>query len=408
LFLFLFLFFWSGDFARLGSSTADMTLVQLHLITRHGARVPFGTEQIPNNRANWSCFLRPLGTTTVSESDSVPVPGVLYRTKYIPNRETLQGNCAQGQLTAVGGKQHLLLGTKFREVYIEQLGFLDKNLTLKQLYVRSSDSPRTRQSAINFLTGLYPPVTPSNSSTALDLNTLESEVETLMVSNHCPKLVQLCNEVQQTDQWKAKVVSMNSLAAYLQKTWNSSSLPWWPGIWGNLESRQAENISYPIGITPEIRSQITAFVNWEITQMYSDKQRQILGIGRFLAELVQPMQSLVKNADNVTSPKFYFYSAHDTTIALVLSSLEAFDGQWPGFASNLAFELWNYSNSSAYNVRMLYNGNVVKLPACDFAEFCSFTRFSSWIQQFIPTNWQKQCETNGKVQPINSETLFLC
>ena len=63
------------------------------------------------------------------------------------------------------------------------------------------------------------------------------------------------------------------------------------------------------------------------------------------------------------------FSAHDTTVVPILTSLGAYDGNWPDYASYVAFELWSggWSSSSSLSgttdeeprVRVIFNGKPI-------------------------------------------------
>ena len=52
------------------------------------------------------------------------------------------------------------------------------------------------------------------------------------------------------------------------------------------------------------------------------------------------------------------YSAHDTTLSVLMSALGIWDETWPPFGADIRLELWQ-SKSKNHFVRILYNGKVV-------------------------------------------------
>jgi hypothetical protein len=61
------------------------------------------------------------------------------------------------QLTARGFEQQVSLGESLRQLYVHEHELLPKKLHAADVYVRSTDVPRTRESALGMLRGLYPP-----------------------------------------------------------------------------------------------------------------------------------------------------------------------------------------------------------------------------------------------------------
>lgn len=61
-----------------------------------------------------------------------------------------------GQLTERGRSQHLALGAALRKRYVQDLGFLPSTLDSEAVWVRSTNVPRTIQSAQSLIDGLFP------------------------------------------------------------------------------------------------------------------------------------------------------------------------------------------------------------------------------------------------------------
>jgi hypothetical protein len=60
------------------------------------------------------------------------------------------------QLTARGFEQQVALGEVLRQLYVLEQGLLPRRLKEEDVWVRSTDVPRTRESALGMLLGLYP------------------------------------------------------------------------------------------------------------------------------------------------------------------------------------------------------------------------------------------------------------
>jgi len=66
------------------------------------------------------------------------------------------GDCADGQLTARGAQQHATLGESLRARWIRDLALVDPTPKAAALSLRSTDIPRTRESAENLVASLLP------------------------------------------------------------------------------------------------------------------------------------------------------------------------------------------------------------------------------------------------------------
>jgi hypothetical protein len=54
---------------------------------------------------------------------------------------------------------------------------------------------------------------------------------------------------------------------------------------------------------------------------------------------------------------------------------------WPPYASNLIFEVWRDSTDSEAYVRVLFNGQVMKLPGCGLRELCPLEAYVEFMQK---------------------------
>ena len=81
--------------------------------------------------------------------------------------------------------------------------------------------------------------------------------------------MQHCNDVQATSTWAAHVQDSMPLTNYLETLWNTTSLPWWVGLWDNFEARDAQGISLPTGVTKNTVDQVIDVALWEMTALYA-------------------------------------------------------------------------------------------------------------------------------------------
>ncbi|KAF9940542.1 hypothetical protein BGZ70_006324, partial [Mortierella alpina] len=97
-----------------------------------------------------------------------------------------------------GSAQTKQVGTHLRAIYVDQLRFLPRDLNPGDLYVRNTYIWRTRESAANFLTGLYPHNRRKDDA-VLVMNTYPESIETLVLNRSaCPRLRQLFEGFAQT------------------------------------------------------------------------------------------------------------------------------------------------------------------------------------------------------------------
>ena len=121
----------------------------MQLLHRHGDRTP--VHSLPGflENVSWNCSDSVL--EDVAENDSLKL-----RKVYFEGRQALRGNCMLGQLTKRGEEQLRQLGRSFRELYVEKLKLMPREMDQELMLLRSTDVPRTIRSAYHFLSGLYP------------------------------------------------------------------------------------------------------------------------------------------------------------------------------------------------------------------------------------------------------------
>ena len=135
---------------------ADMALVMAVVVARHGDRTPANilphegeitwedcgdarTDTIPSSKAPFSGF-----------AYSQPPPSSPYASGL------WRGSCTDGQLTARGAQQHSTLGANLRARWIDEFKLIDAVPPPAHLSFRSTDYPRTRESAENMIGSLLP------------------------------------------------------------------------------------------------------------------------------------------------------------------------------------------------------------------------------------------------------------
>jgi len=166
---------------------------------------------------------------------------------------------------------------------------------------------------------------------------------------------------------------------------------------------------------------------------------------------VTPPGNEVANGGHI---RFGLSGCHDTTLAAVLTSMGAFEGEhWPPYSSHIAIELFRERNPSnaptvqtstkgspswwsamfgpaksiltpnpssrtplsqlsitekqtldGYYVRMRYNDRVMTVPGCkavgshykDDESLCTLEAFKEVADKFTPQSWKRECKMNLK------------
>lgn len=84
--------------------------------------------------------------------------------------------------------------------------------------------------------------------------------------------------------------------------------------------------------------------------VYSLEMRR-LKAGPLIANIVNEMESKSEGELNET---FHFYSGHDTTISVLLTALDLYDGIPPPYSTSVIFELRQKDKDYVVTVRMIH------------------------------------------------------
>lgn len=180
----------------------------------------------------------------------------------------------------------------------------------------------------------------------------------------------------------------------------------------------------------------------------------MLGIGGLAGDVVSRMVERTRLSPHPVSGqsskeefhdvKFALSGCHDTTLAALLSSLGAFQGEpWPPYTSHIAIELFKQKDGSTsplpalttktgwwsslfgaakasapspraaiselpesekqklegWYVRLRYNDRIMSVPGCrpvgkhygNDESICTLTAFKSVVDKYTPKNWKNDC-----------------
>ena len=280
-----------------------------------------------------------------------------------------------GQLTAQGMQQEYKMGMKFRQKYIEQSHLLPEHYEYGSMYIRSTDYARTLMSAESLLMGLYPPGT-GPSIKANSLPALPNAFQPIPIFSAPPQfddiiVQQISNKerlklmeqyVYSTTDWKKK----NNELKDKYSLWTTltgikiEGLDDLQLLGDTLYIHQIHNAPMPEGLNSKDIETIINNSNWAF--MAEQKPLQIACA--YSTKLATNIANyLNKGSQKKSKLRYVLLSAHDTTIASILSFFGSPLEQAPPYASNINFSL--YENSpNYYTVVITYNGNSVFIPAC--------------------------------------------
>ncbi|ORX96887.1 phosphoglycerate mutase-like protein [Basidiobolus meristosporus CBS 931.73] len=393
----------------------DMELKHVQVIVRHGDRTPISIlPQQAEHNVFWNC------TDETPEYNHLKLYGsnsneiynqILDNAAFNPYaKEYLLGTCMTGQLTPKGMRQKEHVGKELRKIYVDKLGYLPKSLNKrnlkKSIFVRHTEKTRTKHTAISLVSGLYP----SNKlkgKLAIPFYTLPEHIETMLSQpGQCPRLSKIqkdmLNEPSYNEYWDGQQETKKKMDAILQ-TENTPAYQTKSLVRYMDEFRPLACNNFPLPcnlnnksecITNEMAVQSYVGNDFEATWTMRDSplaaEANRLGIGLFLSELRQSILDSIKDCKK-TPAKMEIFSGHDTTVQPLLGVLKAEDFRWPPYASNLIVEVWQEKRSDKAYIRILFNGEVLKSPVCDFS-LCPLETFMKLADQYIPKNFVEECK----------------
>lgn len=321
------------------------------------------------NGANWSPLQWRRRLETFGDDDGPAIAS--------GPRGEVDAVCNLGELTDKGRETTWNLGQRLRHLYVDQLHFMPPFINdADAIYLRATPIPRALESLQQAFWGMYPSKTRSASFPPITIVTRAPADETLFPNDsNCRRFAQLSRAFAQrtADRWNT-----TSEMDYLNKLISN---------WMPESSKRVAVDSHPrlSGIMDTINSTLAHGPETRLPkEFYDDKGRAIidkigveewfsgyqesreyraLGIGGLMGDVVTRMVGSVEHKGNGGSVeiggndgsladgkggkpiKLALSGCHDTTLAAVLTSLGAFQGEaWPPYTSHIALELFRKGN----------------------------------------------------------------
>eukprot|EP01133_Synstelium_polycarpum_P003485 gene3485-3980_t len=369
-------------------NTAGMTLQFVQILVRHGDRTPlYNPLTVPND--TWNCSLSYYMLPSLQDTEVMDTPSRMFRKTYLPNRNYWPGNCSDGQLTQLGFEQHLQVGSVFRELYVNKYQLLSPTLDLSEIWVRSTDVPRTLQSAQAEITAMYPPSAAGGASSidVVEIHTMDSYYENMSPNTDlCPALNNLYQNITTEQAYISFVTKMSSVQQQIMTALElTGSAPDWSSFMDLFFAIQCHDFELPAGIDQSIVDSAYQAAIWEMEYQLSFPMIARLGMSTFLEEIVDNFR--MKMDGNITQ-KLMFFSGHDDSVGPFVN-LFGFLNEWPPYASHVELELWTDSNND-YFLQFKYNGVVHTLPGCS-GVMCPIDTFFNLAYEILIPDYYDAC-----------------
>ncbi|CAD8189018.1 unnamed protein product [Paramecium octaurelia] len=385
-------------------------LVLSQILWRHGARTPL--------HCNWKC------------------------------EEFEQQGLLNGYLTATGMRQHYVLGQWLRKRYIEDQKFLSQNYNEAEIYIESTDVNRTIMSALSNLQGMYPMGTgpkvnpnldhsyllPPNEITFEDMGNEAIPGLLQVVPVHvrekkadiylrgydpvaCPRNEEIINSnVNSKLYHEINLKSQPLILDLAEQLGIDASLLNITNLYeyqDTFDSCEFNGYSLPkLKESTKAQMKLLQYLYFSLEHNIDFDQARLLATP-FFTKVLDNMENVL---NKLTKHKFRIFSAHDTTVELILNALNLTTVEclkqvyfkqevsnknciytFPGYASNIIFELYKKQGlEDQYYVQVLYNGTV--MPICNNKYKCDYEEFTSIIQFQNVKNYEEECWITPKSQ----------
>ncbi|XP_057694952.1 2-phosphoxylose phosphatase 1 isoform X1 [Corythoichthys intestinalis] len=426
-----------------GHIPADYKLLSVQVMIRHGDRYPLYT--IPKTkRPAINC------TLSISRNPSHPLLGAFISHMGLGGRGHWESTlaslprlpnhspCEMGDLTQTGVVQQLRNGKILRQAYAPH-SFVPSDWSPQQVWVETTGKSRTLQSGLAFLYGFLP---------EFDWKklTVHHQWSTLFCGSacDCPARNRFLEE-EQRRQYRLRVADEELERTYADMA-STLGIPTRNLRVANpidsLLCHLCHGLPFPCMFTKDgstNRCLSTAqFAVIRRQQLDDEKDRKRVGLYRkyailaiypYLNRTANKMERVAKVAAGNRKPRaggeevFTVSSAHDVTMAPLLSALGLEEARFPPFAARLVFELWkspsvkqgqqeqragkgerSKAKDGGFFIRLLYNGEDVTyhtvfcspLDRRPSQPFCPLKKFLSFVKRDIfnvvnATSYQEAC-----------------
>lgn len=347
----------------------DADLIQVQIISRHGARTPL---HVPKAFSNiWTCKHTEFASFDAPTGHSLHVHNTNGRSIFL-------GNCQFGQLVGTGASALRRLGQYLRRIYIEELKFLPSTFVPSVMKFRSTFTLRTLHSQMSIINGMYP------GNVSVLIETADKHYDPWRrASAICPRLKEAMNDLINGSEWQANGLNNDTLTEPVSRVLGTH----WMHTNDAATSARCEGLSLPGNLTEKEIDDAVALKARQMQFIYAHDRVFPLFFSFSAAEMLNEM---TKRVNGETRTKFVSWSAHDGNILAFLGFLGYSDGRWPPYGSYIVAELWRFRQGKQFFVQFRYNGQLLKVPRFSFSRVIPFDDFRAFVVTHMP-DMQEDC-----------------
>ncbi|KIX07232.1 uncharacterized protein Z518_01885 [Rhinocladiella mackenziei CBS 650.93] len=349
------------------------------------------------------------------------------------------GVCQLGELTDRGRETTYELGRRLRHLYVDQLKFMPALIANADLiYLRATPLPRALESVQQTFWGMYPLTARTAAFPAPTIVTRTPADETLFPNDgNCRRFAQLSRAFAQrtADRWNdtddMKYVT-KLIGKWMPENSNKQvavdSHPRLSGIMDTINATLAHGppTRLPREFYDEKSRAIIDRIGVEewFSGYNENREYRMLGIGSLIGDIVERMTSKIEGAGLSINEiggengrlgkgrggekgiRFAISGCHDTTLAGVLTSLGAFNGEkWPPYTSHIAFELFRKSDLDTPASAETSDTPVFSEPRAPGDSSTKQDFFASFLGLRSPTTSSQSSSASSSSNPLSPSRL---
>ncbi|XP_067593767.1 2-phosphoxylose phosphatase 1 isoform X4 [Pseudorca crassidens] len=400
-----------------GHAPHHFKLVSVHVFIRHGDRYPLYV--IPKTkRPEIDCTLvanrKPYHpkleafVSHMSKGSGASFESPLHSLPLYPSHQL----CEMGELTQTGVVQHLQNGQLLRDVYLKKHRLLPSDWSTEHLRLETTGKSRTLQSGLALLYGFLPD---------FDWKKIyfRHQPSALFCSGNC--YCPLRNQYLEKEQRRQYLLRLKN--RQLERTYEEMARI----VDTSTKQLRAanpidamlclfcHNVSFPCTRNGCVNMEHFKVIKRHQIEDESERREKKLYLGYALLGahpiLNQTVGRMRRAAEGQKEELFALSSAHDVTLAPILSALGLTEARFPRFAARLIFELWqDREKPGEHSVRILYDGVDVTFhtsfcqdhhkrspkPMCPLENFVRFVKRDMFVALGSgSTNYFDACHREG-------------
>ncbi|XP_003700180.1 venom acid phosphatase Acph-1 [Megachile rotundata] len=359
-------------------ANCDLELQMLHLVFRHGDKVPH------------------------REYQNYPTD---------PYKDYSYYPMGSGDLTNQGKLREYRIGTMLRERYNQYFG---PDYWPEKIYARSTYIPRTQLSLQLVLAGLFPPSEKQTWNPQLPwipaaTFSVPYEDDNLLFPHHCPRYREeydkfLRQKNVQDIVGKYRNV-MNYLSKHSGKAVNTTSAVTY--MYNLLKEQAAQNLSLPKWTETVYPTPMKEIIALDFKLRSYTRTLKRLNGGLLLRKMIEDIKTYQMGKLEPYDRKAFLFSAHEMNVAAVVRALGLDEPSVPAYGATVILETLRDKKGSYYVRVLLWTGVseqliIETIPGC--VELCPFDQFLSIVKDVIPRDDEYYCHPGEKLnKPENSE-----